>query len=229
MKFYAVGKGRIPGIYTTWAACEAQVKGFPGAVYKAFPTKAQALAFMGEFLPDEAFLPPFTFDLPTDALPTLVPGSDRETGTIHIWVDGSCLPNGNGRLLFGWAYVILDGERELHRASGHDVPAEARRHRNVAGEIQAVLHALDWCRARGIAAATIHYDYTGLASWVEGAWKTRTAFTRAYAERVRAMGMTLTWHKVQAHSGATYNELVDQLAREAAQSAMAQTRRNRKA
>ncbi len=206
MKFYAVGKGRIPGIYTNWAACEAQVKGFPGAVYKAFPTKAQALAFMGESHIDATTGLP-----PTGTLPT--------TEAVHVWVDGSCLPNRQGRLNFGWAYVILNNERELHRASGHDVPAEARRHRNVAGEIQAVLQALEWCRERGITAAEIYFDYQGLASWVEGAWKTRTAFTRAYAERVRAMGMTLTWHKVLAHSGDVYNELVDRLAREAAQSA----------
>ena len=219
MKFYAVRKGRQPGIYTTWPACEEQIKGFPGAIYKAFPTKAQALAFAGECLPGLTFLPP------TDALPPAdVPPT---TDGIHIWVDGSCLQNSNGRLHFGWAYVILDGARELHRASGYDVPAEARRHRNVAGEIQAVLQALEWCRTRGIATATISFDYQGLASWVEGTWKTRTPFTRAYAERVRALGMTLTWHKVQAHSGDTYNELVDQLAREAARSTPAQTRRNR--
>ncbi len=211
MKFYAVRKGRQPGIYTTWPACEEQVKGFPGASYKAFPTKAQALAFAGESLPNVTGRAPADASRTADALPT--------TDAIHIWVDGSCLPNSNGRLTFGWAYVILDNERELHRASGHDVPAEARRHRSVAGEIQAVLHALEWCRERGITAATIYFDYQGLASWVEGTWKTRTSFTRAYAESVRALGMSLTWHKVQAHSGEEYNELVDQLAREAARSA----------
>jgi len=207
VKFYAVRKGRQPGVYTTWPSCEEQVRGFPGAVYKAFPTKAQALSFMGESHAEATTGLP-----PTGTFPT--------NDAIHVWVDGSCLPNGHGRLLFGWAYVILDGQRELHRASGNDVPVEARRHRNVAGEIQAVLRALEWCREQGIATAAIHFDYEGLASWVEGTWKTRTPFTRAYAERVRALGMTLTWHKVQAHSGAMYNELVDQLAREAARSAL---------
>ncbi len=205
MKFYAVRTGRQHGVYTTWPACEAQVKGFPGAIYKAFSTKEQAQAFVGEPLHTLTFLPS------DDALPT--------TGLIHIWVDGSCLRSSNGRLHFGWAYVILDGERELHRASGHDVPAEACRHRNVAGEIQAVLRALAWCQAHGIAAVTVYFDYQGLASWVEGAWKTTTPFTRAYVEQVQALGMTLTWHKVRAHSGEKYNELVDQLAREAARSA----------
>ncbi len=214
MKFYAVRKGHQPGIYTTWPACEEQIKGFPGAVYKAFPTKAQALAFAGEGLPGLTGLPPA--DVPARQPMAFTFGS----------MDHVCRTS-NGHLHFGWAYVILDGERELHRASGHDVPAEARRHRNVAGEIQAVLQALEWCRAHDIATATISFDYQGLASWVEGTWKTRTPFTRAYAERVRALGMTLTWHKVLAHSGETYNELVDQLARAAARSTPAQTRGNR--
>lgn len=30
--YYAVAKGRKPGIYGTWAECEAQVKGFPACV-----------------------------------------------------------------------------------------------------------------------------------------------------------------------------------------------------
>ena len=205
MKFYAVRKGRQPGVYTTWSACEAQVRRFPGAIYKAFSTKEQAFAFVAEPLPLSPAKPP------ADAL--------RTTDVIHIWVDGSCLQNGEEPLRFGWAYVILDGDQELHRASGHDVPAEAHAHRNVAGEIEAVLHALAWCRKYGIAAATIHFDYQGLASWVEGTWKTTTPFTQAYVEKVKALGMTLTWHKVQAHSGEQYNELVDQLAREAARSA----------
>ena len=45
-KYYAVRQGRVPGVYTTWADCEKQVKGFGGAIYKSFPTEAEALAFV---------------------------------------------------------------------------------------------------------------------------------------------------------------------------------------
>lgn len=45
-KFYAVAKGRKPGIYTTWPSAEAQVKGFPGAIYKGFGSRSEAEAFM---------------------------------------------------------------------------------------------------------------------------------------------------------------------------------------
>lgn len=46
MKYYAVAKGRKTGIFTAWADCERQVKGFSGAVYKSFGTEAEAKRFM---------------------------------------------------------------------------------------------------------------------------------------------------------------------------------------
>ncbi len=41
-KYYVVWKGRKTGIFDTWAECEAQVKGYPGARYQSFDTRAQA-------------------------------------------------------------------------------------------------------------------------------------------------------------------------------------------
>jgi ribonuclease HI len=40
-KFYVVWQGREPGIYDSWEACDAQVKGV-GAKYKGFATLAEA-------------------------------------------------------------------------------------------------------------------------------------------------------------------------------------------
>lgn len=40
-KFYVVWQGREAGIYDSWAACEAQVKGV-AAKYKGFATRAEA-------------------------------------------------------------------------------------------------------------------------------------------------------------------------------------------
>jgi ribonuclease HI len=42
LKFYVVWKGRTPGIYESWETCNAQIKGFPGAEYKSFKTRAMA-------------------------------------------------------------------------------------------------------------------------------------------------------------------------------------------
>ena len=46
--FYAVARGRKPGIYTNWTECYSQVNGFKGNYYKGFDTKAEAEAFIKE-------------------------------------------------------------------------------------------------------------------------------------------------------------------------------------
>ena len=43
-KFYVVWKGRQTGIFTSWAECEKQVKGFVAAEYKAFGSLEEAEA-----------------------------------------------------------------------------------------------------------------------------------------------------------------------------------------
>ncbi|KAJ3043759.1 hypothetical protein HDV00_004165 [Rhizophlyctis rosea] len=45
-KFYAVRTGRNPGVYNSWDACKAQTERFPGAIFKSFPTHAEAFAFI---------------------------------------------------------------------------------------------------------------------------------------------------------------------------------------
>ncbi|MGN1353401.1 MAG: viroplasmin family protein [Alloprevotella sp.] len=41
-KFYVVWYGVEPGIYESWADCQAQTKNFKGAVYKSFDTREEA-------------------------------------------------------------------------------------------------------------------------------------------------------------------------------------------
>ena len=44
--FYAVRRGIVPGIYTSWEECKAQIDGFPGAQYKKFKLVQEAEVFM---------------------------------------------------------------------------------------------------------------------------------------------------------------------------------------
>lgn len=48
MSFYAIARGRTPGIVSSWAECKALVDGFPGARYKKFTTIGEATAFLTE-------------------------------------------------------------------------------------------------------------------------------------------------------------------------------------
>lgn len=45
-RYYAVVKGRIPGIYQDWESAKAQVNGFAGCIYKGFSTLTEAKRFM---------------------------------------------------------------------------------------------------------------------------------------------------------------------------------------
>lgn len=45
-KYYAVKKGKVPGIYLNWNDCKAMVDGYQGAVYKSFKTIEEAEKFI---------------------------------------------------------------------------------------------------------------------------------------------------------------------------------------
>lgn len=55
-KFYVVWQGLSPGIYDSWEECQAQVEGFHGAKYKAFPSIEEATAAFRGSYEDQASL-----------------------------------------------------------------------------------------------------------------------------------------------------------------------------
>jgi ribonuclease HI len=48
-KYYAVARGRTPGIYTDWEPASLAITGTKGPKYKKFSTRAEAIAFIREF------------------------------------------------------------------------------------------------------------------------------------------------------------------------------------
>ena len=45
-KFYAVKRGRVPGVYHTWKECYQQVKDYPNAKYKSFVNVTDAFDYL---------------------------------------------------------------------------------------------------------------------------------------------------------------------------------------
>lgn len=45
-KYYVVWEGKVPGIYNSWAECQAQTNGYPQARFKAYESEAEAKAAM---------------------------------------------------------------------------------------------------------------------------------------------------------------------------------------
>ncbi len=110
-KFYAVVTGDKPGIYDEWfgaEGAEAQIKGFPNAVYKGFSTLADAEAWYTHIAgrPSRKRLKrslqvqvrPVPFKLMID------PATALQEGKVVIYTDGACAgnpgPGGYGAVVF---------------------------------------------------------------------------------------------------------------------------------
>lgn len=89
--------------------------------------------------------------------------------------------------------------------------------RNVAGEIKGAEFVMSFCLKNGIDKVSIYYDYEGISAWAEGRWKTNKHGTIAYKEFYNEIKSKLNvqFVKVKGHSGDTYNDMADRLAKDA--------------
>lgn len=131
---------------------------------------------------------------------------------IKAYVDGSFDPS-LGKYAYGC--IILDGDECLAELCGSGDSPEGVKQRNVAGEMIAAMLAAQWALKNNCEELDIYYDYTGIENWALGKWKTNNELTRKYKETMMAWGqrVKISFHKVAAHTGDHYNELVDKLAK----------------
>ncbi|MCS7298015.1 MAG: RNase H family protein [Bacteroidia bacterium] len=129
---------------------------------------------------------------------------------IEIDVDGAYRANGK----VGYGFVIRKDGIEIYREGGtvpaHDEDLSA--HRQIGGEIYAVVQALRWCVRHKVTNCIIYHDYEGLARWARGEWKARTPLTRRYVKFLQQVPVQIEWIKVPAHQGLHWNEVADALA-----------------
>ena len=128
-------------------------------------------------------------------------------------MDGSYY-HGSGR--FSCGVVLFWNGKELHFKEAYSDP-ELAAMRNVAGEIKGAELAMKYCVEHGIASLRICHDYEGIAKWCEGQWEAKKEGTRAYRDFYRSASekVKITFRKVKGHSGDTWNDLADHLAKEA--------------
>ena len=86
-KFYAVKKGRTPGIYLSWDDCKKMVDGYSGAVYKSFLTLQEAEAFIGNDKKNRVTDTDARADAGANA--GVNAGQDVDADTPFAFVDGS--------------------------------------------------------------------------------------------------------------------------------------------
>lgn len=190
--YYAVKKGRETGIFKSWAECQKQITGFSGAEFKKFKELYQAEEYLS-----------------TDSLNT--EKNDNLNG-LHAYIDGSF----SSRLQeTGYGAVILYNGEIIHIIKGSSKKYIDMR--NVAGELFAAAVSIKWAVENGYKTIILHHDYSGIAHWAKGEWKRKQEGTINYKKFIDDISekINISFVKVKGHSGDTYNDMADRLAKEA--------------
>ncbi len=201
-KVYAVRKGKIKGIFDTWEECRPAVDGYPGAEFKSFSTREEALAYLGKesgASADEGWM-----------APSMEPGENQ----VVAYVDGS-FDEKIGKYTFGCIMLLPGGE--IVRESGNGDNPDSVLLRNVTGEMLGAMFAVKWGIENGYASIKLCYDYSGIEMWATGQWKAKNDLTKKYADFMKdnAGKIEILFQKVEAHTGDKYNEEADRLAKTA--------------
>jgi ribonuclease HI len=196
-KFYAVKKGIKPGIYTDWNTCNDEaIKGFSCAEFKAFLTEEEANAY----LKDEDLI------LKNDIQPRL------NDGRVVAFVDGSY---DEVKKLYSYGVLLLKPDKTQIELSGKYNNPNYVDLRNIAGELFAVINAIDWCLNNGYEKVSIFFDYEGIGKWANGEWEAHKSLTRFYKNFIDKHNdiIDIEFVKVAGHSNNIYNDRVDKIAK----------------
>lgn len=207
-KFYAVKQGRKTGMFLTWDDCKKQVMGYPGAIYKSFGTEAEAKEYLGISGTAAGNFSEGNMSA-SDGMQSVNPASDA----VEIYVDGS-YHAATKEFSYGMV-VLIDGREEKFSQKMTD--PELAQMRNVAGEIKGSEAAMQYALDHEIPSIIIYHDYQGIASWCNGDWKANKAGTIAYRDfyQKAKQKVNIEFRKVKGHSNDKYNDMVDELAKEA--------------
>lgn len=196
-KYYAVREGHKPGIYHSWPEAQKQIFRYSGATYKSFKTLAEAEGFMAN-----------------KSMVTFDANHETDDETVIAYVDGS-FDKYTERYSFGAALIRNNEVIDTLSRVGNNPRYQGSW--QIAGEVFGALHAIQWAIQNGYKRIIIHYDYIGIEKWALGEWKTNKPVSQDYVESYQKLAskIEVVFVKVKAHSGVEFNELVDQLAKDA--------------
>ena len=210
-KFYAIAKGKKPGIYTDWPTAEAQVKGFAGARFKGFPSRSEAEAWIKN-PGTPARKGKSAAKSKTNKF--IKPALSKDC--IEVYTDGGAIgnpgPGGYG------AVIVKDGKKkELHGGYIHTT--------NNRMELTACIKALEALSQTDRPVALFSdssYVVNGISKgwargWRKRGWKKsdgKPAVNPDLWERLLDLtaDLNISFHWVKGHAGHPLNERCDELA-----------------
>jgi ribonuclease HI len=223
--YYAVAKGRKPGIYTAWfgpGGAEELIQGFSGALYKKFTSLAEAERWLKN--PISAMAASEKITSPTGSAIRKSQCVDRDKeqnikGKIVVYTDGGCRGNpGPG----GYGVIIIAGEKRIELAEGFRLTTNNRM------EMMACLAALKALKTP--ADVILHSDSRYVINGISKGWARKWRANNWMRTRSEAAENSDLWaqlldlcdsHRVwfvwiRGHAGQTENERCDELAGAAA-------------
>ncbi|MEK4652100.1 ribonuclease H family protein [Niallia sp. FSL W8-0954] len=148
-KYYVVWNGRKTGIFSTWAECEKQTKGFKGASFKSFPTLEEA---------EKAFKQDGNISKSASKSSSAQKQSNKTLAAIEensISVDAAC--SGNPGMMEYQGVDTKTGEVLFHYGPVFGT--------NNIGEFLGIVHALSLLQKQG-KNTTIYSDSMTALAWV---------------------------------------------------------------
>ncbi len=209
--FYAIAVGRNPGIYTDWPEAQAQIKGFPRALYKGFATREEAEKWLQA---PSAEPTRHKTDLPVQA-------GENQDRRIEIYTDGGALGNpGPG----GYGIVMLLGKKKKELSGGYRLTTNNRM------ELMGGIVALEQLKEKDkpiVLYTDSSYVVNGInkgwaKSWRKNNWiksdKKPALNHDLWAELLNLIeGLDITFRWIKGHAGNPHNERCDELAVASAQ------------
>lgn len=166
-KIYVVYVGRQPGLYETWDECRAEVEGYPGARYKSFYSKEEAVMSMRESDASASMaLRQIARHLQEDTPEVVAPRTKKASPSSYppevilnsLAVDAGCM--GNPGIMEYRGVYVQTGQEVFKVGPYHDGT-------NNIGEFLAIVHALALMEQRGIKGKVIYSDSYNAALWVK--------------------------------------------------------------
>ena len=133
--------------------------------------------------------------------------------TCIAYTDGSYNPE---KRVYGYgAYLIFNGE--IFRLSGCDSKDDMKGLKGIAGEILAVMVAIEKAITLEAKEIIINYDFAGIENWATNKSKRRKNGAKMYYNYIQMAKeqIHIEFRKVKAHSGNELNNRADKLARKA--------------
>lgn len=151
-----------------------------------------------------------TMDLFTDK------NKENKLYDVEIWTDGASFNNGRENAQAAWAFVALTSQQLPNQIIHEESGLVEGKQTNNRGEAFAIFHALKWAGERGYKKIRIHTDSQitlyNLAKHPLKIKENRDIFEQIY-NVLNKYQLDVNYVKVTGHSGDTYNERADQLAK----------------